>query len=59
MRFASGAWGIFEPESGALMARRAVRAVVDEAVRNGAAFVPAAASRRRPCRSGSTSATRA
>jgi len=35
MEFAPGAWGIFEPESGALMARRAVEAVVADAVRNG------------------------
>jgi sarcosine oxidase len=40
MEFASGAWGIFEPESGALMARRAVQAVVADAVRNGVAFLP-------------------
>ena len=32
------AWGIFEPESGALMARRAVHAVVREAVRAGAEY---------------------
>jgi monomeric sarcosine oxidase len=31
-------WGIFEPESGALMARRAVQAVVREAVRAGADY---------------------
>jgi sarcosine oxidase len=29
------AWGILEPDSGALMARRAVQAVVEEAARNG------------------------
>jgi sarcosine oxidase len=40
MEFAAGAWGIFEPESGALMARRAVQAVVADAVRNGVAFLP-------------------
>ena len=40
MEFAAGAWGIFEPESGALMARRAVEAVVADAVRNGVAFLP-------------------
>jgi sarcosine oxidase len=31
-------FGIYEPESGALMARRAVAAVVDDAVRNGADY---------------------
>ena len=31
-------WGIFEPDSGALMARRAVQAVVEEAVRNGVEY---------------------
>jgi sarcosine oxidase len=36
MGFAPGAWGIFEPESGALMARRAVAAVAADAVRAGA-----------------------
>jgi sarcosine oxidase len=40
MEFAAGAWGIFEPESGALMARRAVQAVVADAIRNGVAFLP-------------------
>ena len=35
-------WGIFEPESGALMARRAVQAVVREAVRAGAEYRTAA-----------------
>jgi sarcosine oxidase len=39
MDFAPAAWGIFEPESGALMARRAVEAVVADAVRNGAALL--------------------
>ena len=42
MEFQSGAWGIFEPLSGALMARRAVLAVVADAVRNGVAYVPEA-----------------
>ena len=35
-------WGIFEPESGALMARRAVQAVVREAVRAGVEYRTAA-----------------
>ncbi len=35
IRFSSPREGIFEPESGVLLARRAVRAVVEEAVRNG------------------------
>jgi monomeric sarcosine oxidase len=39
MDFAPGAWGIVEPESGALMARRAVEAVVMDAVRNGVVFL--------------------
>ncbi len=41
MRFAPGAWGILEPGSGALMARRAVQAVVEDAQRLGTAFVRA------------------
>jgi glycine/D-amino acid oxidase-like deaminating enzyme len=36
-------WGFLEPESGALLARRAVRAVVREAVRAGAEYRSAAA----------------
>src|SRR5579862_1937636 len=40
--FAHGTWGIFEPESGALMARRAVDAVVADAVRAGVVFLPEA-----------------
>jgi len=43
MHFAPGAWGTFEPESGALMARRAVAAVVADAVRHGIAFLREAA----------------
>jgi len=39
MEFAPGAWGIFEPESGALVARRAVEAVVADAVRQGIALL--------------------
>lgn len=35
-------WAIFEPESGALMARRAVQAVVEELVKSGANYVPEA-----------------
>jgi monomeric sarcosine oxidase len=42
MRFAPGTWGIFEPESGALMARRAVQAVVADAVKRGAVYLPEA-----------------
>jgi len=42
MQFAPGAWGIFEPESGALMARRAVQAVVADAVRSGVVYLPEA-----------------
>ena len=44
MEFAAGAWGIFEPESGALMARRAVQAVVADAVGNGVESLPEAVS---------------
>ena len=44
MEFAPATWGIFEPESGALMARRAVAAVVQDAVRQGVAFLRQAAS---------------
>ncbi len=36
-------WGLLEPESGALMARRAVQAVVEETVKSGADYLPAAA----------------
>jgi len=43
MDFAAGAWGIFEPESGALMARRAVAALVEDAVRHGVVFLREAA----------------
>lgn len=38
MRAPAGAYGIFEPESGALLARRAVAAVVEDAVRMGMTF---------------------
>jgi monomeric sarcosine oxidase len=34
--------GVFEPESGVLVARRAVRAVVEEAVRRGVSYLPEA-----------------
>jgi sarcosine oxidase len=34
------AWGMFEPDSGALMARRAVQAVVREAIKQGTVYVP-------------------
>ena len=33
-------WAIYEPESGALMARRAVQDLVEEMVRNGADYLP-------------------
>jgi glycine/D-amino acid oxidase-like deaminating enzyme len=36
-------WGLLETESGVLMARRAVQAVVEEAVKKGVDYVPAAA----------------
>jgi glycine/D-amino acid oxidase-like deaminating enzyme len=43
IRFSSPRAGIFEPQSGVLMARRAVRAVVSEAVRNGVDYFREAA----------------
>jgi monomeric sarcosine oxidase len=42
MHFEPGQWGIFEPESGALMARRAVQAVVTDAVSHGVVYRPEA-----------------
>jgi len=42
MAFAPGTWGILEPESGTLMARRAVEAVVSDAVGRGVVLVRAA-----------------
>ncbi len=39
MHFAPGAWGIFEPQSGALMARRAVAAVTAHAVGQGVVWM--------------------
>jgi sarcosine oxidase len=42
VRFAENEWGILEPDSGVLMARRAVQAVVEEAVRNGVNYWPEA-----------------
>jgi sarcosine oxidase len=36
--FDEDAWGIFEPESGVVMARRAVQAVVDKALRSGVEY---------------------
>jgi glycine/D-amino acid oxidase-like deaminating enzyme len=43
MEFAPGAGGIFEPQSGALMARRAVDAVVADAVHDGVDYLTEAA----------------
>jgi monomeric sarcosine oxidase len=42
MRFGAEVWGILEPDSGALMARRAVQLTAEEAARAGAAYVPQA-----------------
>ena len=56
MQFAPGAWGIFEPESGALMARRAVQAVVADAVENGVALLHEAVAA--PRRAGSVAEVR-
>ncbi len=36
-------WAVFEPASGVLVARRAVQMVVEEAIREGASYLPAAA----------------
>ena len=38
MRFDEVAWGVLEPQSGALLARRAVQAVVDDAVAHGVEY---------------------
>lgn len=38
----SSMWGIFEPDSGVLMARRAVQAIVRETVARGASYLPEA-----------------
>ncbi len=35
-------WAIFEPESGVLMARRAVQSLVQETIKNGASYLPEA-----------------
>lgn len=40
--FGSVPWGLFEPESGALMARRATQAMVQETLKNGADYLPEA-----------------
>ncbi len=42
MAFGSVTWGLLEPESGALMARRAVQAVVQETLECGADYFPQA-----------------
>lgn len=42
IHFEPDSWGVFEPESGALMARRAVQAVVEDAVRAGIVYRRAA-----------------
>lgn len=41
--FGAVRWGLLEPESGVLMARRAVQAVVEHAVESGAEYIPEAA----------------
>jgi sarcosine oxidase len=40
MWFGDVAWGLFEPDSGALLARRAVQAVVRDAISRGADYLP-------------------
>lgn len=42
IEFGPVAWAIFEPASGVLMARRAVQAVVQEAIQSGVHYLPAA-----------------
>jgi monomeric sarcosine oxidase len=44
MRLPEEVWGLLEPESGALLARRAVQAVAADAVRNGVEYRPGAIS---------------
>jgi glycine/D-amino acid oxidase-like deaminating enzyme len=41
MSFDNGTWAIYEPQSGALMARRAVQTLVEETVRLGGTYAPA------------------
>lgn len=43
LSFADVTWGVLEPNSGLLMARRAVQAVVDDAIKNGAVYTLASA----------------
>jgi sarcosine oxidase len=40
--FGPDTWGVYEPDSGVILARRAVRAVVEEAVRRGVGYLPEA-----------------
>ena len=40
--FGAVKWGLLEPDSGALMARRSVQALVEEAVQNGVDYLPGA-----------------
>jgi sarcosine oxidase len=40
INFGSVKWGVYEPESGALMARRAVQAVVQDFIHRGGHFLP-------------------
>ncbi len=42
IEFGPVTWAVFEPASGVLMARRAVQLVVEEAIREGASYLPAA-----------------
>lgn len=39
LRFDERTWAVYEPESGALLARQAVQAVVEDAIRNGVSYV--------------------
>src|SRR5580704_4046925 len=55
VRYSSERVGIFEPESGVALARRAVRAVVQDAIRNGADYFRDAAL---PCRDSAEVRTR-
>jgi monomeric sarcosine oxidase len=39
LHFGNDCWAVYEPESGALLARQAVQAVVEDAVRNGVSYL--------------------
>ena len=39
LQFEDGSWAVYEPESGALLARQAVQAVLEDAMHNGVSYV--------------------